>query len=147
MQPGQILPRDWLCLEFAEILSLPFPVSSLEVENRALQGTPRAHWSPRATWGEAAPGGPCILQVFRRVAEWLGQPEESPGMEVMLIWPIYILIGWISHRDPPTHAVSSLINNCSIEASVGMSAWGCFVLPAVSPGLELPWSQIALDEA
>lgn len=28
--------------------------------------------------------------------------EKSPGMEVMLTQPIYILMGWISHGDPPS---------------------------------------------
>lgn len=68
-------------------------------------------------------------------------------MEVMLTRPIYILMGLISHEDPPPCMVSTLINNYIIEASAVVSAQGCFMLPVVSSGLELQHSQIALDEA
>lgn len=68
-------------------------------------------------------------------------------MEVMLTQPIYILMGWISHGDPSPCMVSTLINNCIIEASAGVSAQGWFTLPVVSSGLELQRFQIALDEA
>lgn len=37
-----------------------------------------------------------------RVTECLVLLEKSPGMEVMLTQPIYILMGWISHRDLPS---------------------------------------------
>lgn len=35
------------------------------------------------------------------MAAWLVLPQESPEMAVMLTRPIYILMGLISHEDPP----------------------------------------------
>ena len=81
------------------------------------------------------------------MAAWLVLPEESLGMEVMLTWPIYILMVGFHMGIAPPCTVSTLINSCIFEASAGVSAERCLMLLVVSSGLELQHSKIALDKA
>lgn len=74
-------------------------------------------------------------------------PEESPGVKVIPTRSVYIFMGWISHRDHLSLVISTLIKNCIIKVSAGVSAHGCFMLyPVVSLGLELQCSLIAQEE-